>query len=331
MRARSASTALLVMDVQRGIAARLDDGGAAVVARVAAAVEVARTAGLRVVFVRVGFRPGHPEVSPRNRAFAALRDAGGLADEAATAIDPRAAPRPDEAVVTKRRVSAFAGSDLEVVLRAGAVEDLVLCGIATGGVVLSTLRAAADLDFGLTVLHDACADADDEVHRVLTTKVFPRQADVLDVATWTERLDGAAGDAAVVPELSVRGGRAAIDFYRAAFGAAIDYRVGGTDEHEAVVAQLSVGGATFWVADESPAQRNFSPETLGGGTVRLLLIVADPDAVAARAVAAGATEVVPGGRRARLAPGPPGGPLRPPLGGRAPPRSRPPPGGGPDG
>ena len=198
VRARSASTALLVMDVQRGIAARLDDGGAAVVARVAAAVEVARTAGLRVVFVRVGFRPGHPEVSPRNRAFAALRDAGGLADEAATAIDPRAAPRPDEAVVTKRRVSAFAGSDLEVVLRAGAVEDLVLCGIATGGVVLSTLRAAADLDFGLTVLHDACADADDEVHRVLTTKVFPRQADVLDVATWTERLDGAAGDAAVV-------------------------------------------------------------------------------------------------------------------------------------
>ena len=97
----------------------------------------------------------------------------------------------------------------------------------------------------------------------------------------------------VVPQLSVRRGRAAIEFYRAAFGATEDYRVGGTDAHEAVVAQLSVGGATFWVADESPAHQNFSPETLGGGTTRMLLIVEDPAAVVQRAVAAGAREVRP--------------------------------------
>jgi PhnB protein len=97
----------------------------------------------------------------------------------------------------------------------------------------------------------------------------------------------------VVAQLSVRRGRAAIEFYRAAFGAKEDYRVGGTDVHEAVVAQLSVGGATFWVADESPEHQNFSPETLGGGTTRMLLVVEDPAAMVQRAVAAGAREVRP--------------------------------------
>ena len=98
--------------------------------------------------------------------------------------------------MTKRRVSAFAGSDLDVVLRAGGIEELVLCGIATSGVVLSTLRQAADLDYRLTVLRDACADADAEVHRVLSEKVFPRQADVVDVADWAAGLGGAPAGAA---------------------------------------------------------------------------------------------------------------------------------------
>lgn len=95
----------------------------------------------------------------------------------------------------------------------------------------------------------------------------------------------------VVAQLSVRRGRAAIAFYEEAFGARVVYRVGGTDEDEAVVAQLVVGEASFWVADESPEHANFSPETLGGGTVRMLLVVEDPDAVVAQAVAAGAREV----------------------------------------
>jgi nicotinamidase-related amidase len=180
------STALLVMDLQNAIVERF--AGAAVLERAVAAAAAARAHGVPVIFVRVGFRPGHPEVSPRNRAFAALTASGGFADEHATAIHPALDPAPDEVVVTKRRVSAFAGSDLDVVLRAGAITDLVLCGIATSGVVLSTLRQAADLDFRLTVLADACGDADAEVHRVLTEKVFPRQAEVLDVATWAARL-----------------------------------------------------------------------------------------------------------------------------------------------
>jgi nicotinamidase-related amidase len=85
---------------------------------------------------------------------------------------------------TKKRVSAFAGSDLDMILRAQRVQTLVLAGIATSGVVLSTLRHAADLDYGLVVLRDGCADADEEVHRVLLDKVFPRQADVLAVDEW---------------------------------------------------------------------------------------------------------------------------------------------------
>jgi nicotinamidase-related amidase len=85
-------------------------------------------------------------------------------------------------------VSAFAGSDLDVVLSAGRIEALVMSGIATGGVVLSTLRQAADLDFSLTVLSDGCGDADDEVHRVLCEKVFPRQARVLTVGEWIDSL-----------------------------------------------------------------------------------------------------------------------------------------------
>ena len=99
--------------------------------------------------------------------------------------------------------------------------------------------------------------------------------------------------ASIVPQLSVRGGRSAVDFYIAAFGAVEDYRVGGTDDHEALVAQLSVEGAPFWVADESPAHANFSPASLAGGTVRMLLIVAEPSDLVRRAVAAGASEVRP--------------------------------------
>jgi PhnB protein len=93
----------------------------------------------------------------------------------------------------------------------------------------------------------------------------------------------------ILAQLSVRRGPEAVEFYRAAFGAVVDYQVGDTE----IVAQLSVGDASFWVADESPANANFSPETVGGSTTRMLLIVDDPDAAIARAVDAGATEVYP--------------------------------------
>jgi nicotinamidase-related amidase len=127
-------------------------------------------------------------VNPRNKAFGALPPGTFTPGDPAAAIHEAVAPQPDDVVITKKRVSAFAGSDLELVLRSRGIDHLVLTGIATSGVVLSTLRQAADLDYRLTVLADACADADAEVHEVLTTKVFPRQADVTVVAGWTASL-----------------------------------------------------------------------------------------------------------------------------------------------
>jgi PhnB protein len=97
----------------------------------------------------------------------------------------------------------------------------------------------------------------------------------------------------VSAQLSVRRGREAVAFYQRAFGAREIYRVGGTDEHEAVVSQLALGDTTFWVSDESPPTQHFSPESLGGTTVRLALVVDDPEAVFERALAEGATEVHP--------------------------------------
>ena len=97
----------------------------------------------------------------------------------------------------------------------------------------------------------------------------------------------------ISPELAVRRGREAVAFYVAAFGAVEVYRVGGTDAHEPVVSQLAVGGTFFWVQDESPENGSFSPASLGGSTVRLLLMVEDPAAVIERAVGLGATELSP--------------------------------------
>jgi PhnB protein len=97
----------------------------------------------------------------------------------------------------------------------------------------------------------------------------------------------------VQAQLSVRGGRAAVEFYKAAFGAVERYRVGGTDRHEAVVSQLTIGDAYFWVADESPEHLNFSPESVGGSTARMLLVVDDPDTTVRQALAAGATLIAP--------------------------------------
>lgn len=179
---------LLVMDFQHGIVESL--GSDTVVAAAKRAIEAARAHHVPVMFVRVAFRPGFPEAGEVNLSFSALRQAGEAMtqDNPATQITAALAPRPDEPVILKRRVSAFSGSDLDVLLRAAGADTLVLAGIATSGVVLSTLRQAADLDYRITVLADACADRDPEVHRVLTEKVYPRQALVTSTDEWAASL-----------------------------------------------------------------------------------------------------------------------------------------------
>jgi PhnB protein len=95
----------------------------------------------------------------------------------------------------------------------------------------------------------------------------------------------------IAPMLSVREGAKAVEFYKTAFGAEVLFRLDGADG--GVVAQLAVDGADFWVADESPAHQNFSPVSLGGGSVRMVMVAADPDALFDKAVAAGAAVVSP--------------------------------------
>jgi nicotinamidase-related amidase len=157
-------TALLVMDMQAVLLGRFPDT-TALVKNVARAIAHARDTKIPVIYVVVGFRPGAPEISMNNKGFAASGRERWTADyvEEWMKIHPDVAPLPGEVVAIKRRVSAFTGSDLEVILRANGIQHIVLTGCATSGVVLSTLREAADKDYRITVLADCCFDADDEV------------------------------------------------------------------------------------------------------------------------------------------------------------------------
>jgi nicotinamidase-related amidase len=177
------------MDLQNGIVPHLGENPEEAFIPYQKAIKAAREHSIPVIFVRVGFSEGYPEISPKNKTFSAISKYGAMTvNDTATQIHEFVQPEANEPIVTKYRVSAFAGSNLEVILRSQQIDTLVLSGISTSGVVLSTLREAADKDFGLKVLTDACFDPDPEVHRVLTEKVFPRQADVLSVDAWIETL-----------------------------------------------------------------------------------------------------------------------------------------------
>ncbi|WP_018662819.1 cysteine hydrolase family protein [Heyndrickxia acidiproducens] len=181
--------ALLIMDMQNGIVSRFAETNE-VLFQSRKALASAREHGIPVIFVRVGFSNGYHEINSRNKKFAQVAEIGGMTtSDEATQIHASVKPEENEPVVTKYRLSAFAGSNLEVILRAKEIDTLILSGISTSGVVLSTLREAADKDFSLTVLKDACHDSDPEVHRILTEKLFPAQAKVMTVDNWIDTLD----------------------------------------------------------------------------------------------------------------------------------------------
>jgi nicotinamidase-related amidase len=178
-------TALLLMDLQ---AAPLTRVPADYLPRAARALATARAAGVPVVHVALRLRPGHTDVHPRNKVFGGLAPGLYTADDPGAALHPAVAPAGDEVVVHKNRISAFAGNDLRQVLDAAGVDHLVLAGIATGGIVLSTALQAADLDYRVTTLSDACADPDPALHDVLVAKVLARRGDVLTVDAWQQAL-----------------------------------------------------------------------------------------------------------------------------------------------
>jgi nicotinamidase-related amidase len=144
-----------------------------------------------VIHVVVAFRPGHPEVSPRNPPFSALKANGMLvAGSEGAAIHPAAAAREGEPIVVKRRISPFVGTDLETLLRANGIDTLVLAGVHTSGVVLSTVRHAGDLDYRLVVVRDCCADPHAELHAMLLDNLIAKQAAVVTTAELAGALPG---------------------------------------------------------------------------------------------------------------------------------------------
>ena len=178
------NSALLVMDVQQGIIDRLENKNE-YLERLRNAVKAAHTKQIPVIYVVVGFRPGFPEINPQNKTFGRIKEI--LSDYLVNPV-PSIEPIAEDIVVTKRRVSAFSGSDLEMVLRSLDIKHLILAGISTSGVVLSTTREASDKDYQLTILSDFCADIDPEVHKILMEKIFPRQATVIASEEWIRTL-----------------------------------------------------------------------------------------------------------------------------------------------
>ncbi|MFJ2173587.1 cysteine hydrolase family protein [Streptomyces sp. NPDC087851] len=176
-------TALLAMDFQNGIVSLAPDADA-LVARVAGAVAEVRAAGGTVGHVRVAFTEDDWAAVPAtNKSFSAVAAAKMLHHEdAACRIDERLAPEDGDIVVRKVRYGSFSTTDLHERLSDRGIDTLVLAGISTSGVVLSTLIDAADRDYRLYVLSDGVADPDPEIHRVLLDKVFPSRAHVIDTA-----------------------------------------------------------------------------------------------------------------------------------------------------
>jgi nicotinamidase-related amidase len=183
--------AVLSMDLQAAIVSIYTKGDSELVARAADVLKEAREHGLTVIHIQVGFRPGLPEISLRNPLLCAIKNSiqhQRLFQGTAGAIHPAVAPQHEDILITKHRISAFAGTDLEMILRARDIDTLILFGIATSGVVLSTLLHASDADYRLFLVKDCCIDLDEEVHACLINKVFPRLATVLDANDYIEAL-----------------------------------------------------------------------------------------------------------------------------------------------
>jgi nicotinamidase-related amidase len=182
-------TALLLLDLQQALLERCTADTPSYLTRTPKILDAARSAGTTIIYVRTCFRRGHPELANRNLTFARVIAQGGHVEgDASVQIPSSIAPLEDDILVTKRRVSAFSGSDLEIVLRSLSIDSLVLMGLSTSGAVLSTVRQAADLDYSLTILGDLCWDPKAEVHKVLLEQVFPRQARVVGADEWVEEL-----------------------------------------------------------------------------------------------------------------------------------------------
>ena len=151
--------------------------------RAGAVLAAARQAGMFVTYCMSHVRPGSPEIPAQHNPRSPMRATGAvLPADPALLIHPSVQPREGEPVIAKHRTSACSGSAFETILRSQGIATLLLMGHATSGVILSTVRLAADLDYHVIVVEDGCADRDPDVHQLLMEKVFPRQATVVSAA-----------------------------------------------------------------------------------------------------------------------------------------------------
>ena len=174
-------TALIVMDYQAGVLDRIKDADA-LLARAARAIDLVRDRGGQIGYVRVAFEDADYAAIPPTSMMGARVAAAGRAfhaDSPMTAIDARIAPQPGDVVVRKTRVGAFSTTDLDDQLRQRGIDTLLLAGLSTSGVLLSTVRDAHDRDYRVFVVADLSADPEPEVHDFLTQRIFPRQAHVI--------------------------------------------------------------------------------------------------------------------------------------------------------
>jgi nicotinamidase-related amidase len=185
-----AHTTLLIADFYAAILPTLPHAvDRQVVAKTQQLQHAARNAGLLLCYCATVFRPGYPEISDRNKVFRERKRAGQPAvSDPVALIHPAVAPLPGEVVVGKHRVNALYGTALDLIWRAHGIETVLLLGYATSGVVLSTVRYAADLDYRLMVVEDGCADQDPEVHDFLMQRILPRQAEVVTAAEVMQAL-----------------------------------------------------------------------------------------------------------------------------------------------
>jgi nicotinamidase-related amidase len=176
-------TALLVMDYQGGVVDRLPEADQ-LLERARAAIDLVRDWGGQVGYVRVAFEDDDFDFPDSSRMGLSVRDSGRAfhADSPTTAIDERVAPAAGDVVVRKTRVGAFSTTDLHDQLQDLGVDTIVVAGISTSGVVLSTVIEAHDLDYRVLVLADGCADTDAEVHSFLLERILPRRAAVITLA-----------------------------------------------------------------------------------------------------------------------------------------------------
>lgn len=184
------TTALVLMDFQNFTLEYLPSAReSGLIERTHRVLETCRRVGVKVVFSARTYRAGYPEVNPRDAGLM-QKKANRVQEEGSpgAAIIDELRPWPEEPIVPKRRTSAFLHSDLDLILRSSSIETLALAGIATSGAVLSTVRVAADLDYGLVVLEDCCGDGNEEAHHALMTSIFPSQATVTSADHFIQAL-----------------------------------------------------------------------------------------------------------------------------------------------